>query len=58
MPHNHNHILGNYHKAGAKEVQMAIDAACEARSEWAAMPWEARVAVFKKMAALLQLLTL
>jgi 1-pyrroline-5-carboxylate dehydrogenase len=54
MPHDHSHVLGNYHKAGTKEVQMAIDTACEARSKWAAMPWEARVAVFKKMAALLQ----
>ena len=54
MPHNHQHVLGSYHKAGPKEVQMAIDASLNSRKEWAEMPWEARVAVFKKMAALLQ----
>ena len=27
MPHNHKHILATYHKAGEKEVQMAVDAA-------------------------------
>jgi 1-pyrroline-5-carboxylate dehydrogenase len=54
MPHNHKHVLGSYHKAGPKEVQMAIDASLNARKAWAEMPWEARVAVFKKMAALLQ----
>jgi 1-pyrroline-5-carboxylate dehydrogenase len=54
MPHNHKHVLGSYHKAGEKEVKMAIDAALNARKTWSEMPWEARVAVFKKMAALLQ----
>ena len=27
MPHDHHHVLATYHKAGEKEVQMAIDAA-------------------------------
>ena len=54
MPHNHQHVLGTYHKAGEKEVQMAIDASLNARKAWADMPWEARVAIFKKMASLLQ----
>jgi len=54
MPHNHQHVLGSYHKAGEKEVQMAIDASLESRKAWSEMPWEARVAVFKKMATLLQ----
>lgn len=53
MPHNHNHILGVYHKASKKEVDMAIEAALEARKEWAEMPWEHRVSVFLKMAELL-----
>ena len=29
MPHDHHHVLATYHKAGEKEVQMAID--CGAR---------------------------
>ena len=53
IPHNHSHILGVYHKASKKEVDMAIEAALEARKEWAEMPWEHRVSVFLKMAELL-----
>jgi 1-pyrroline-5-carboxylate dehydrogenase len=53
IPHNHNHILGLYHKAGKKEVEMAIEAALKARKEWADMPWEQRVSVFLKAADLL-----
>ncbi len=53
IPHDHKHVLGVYHKAGKKEVEMAIEAALEARKEWAEMPWEQRVAVFLKMADLL-----
>ncbi|MGQ9643736.1 MAG: aldehyde dehydrogenase family protein, partial [Ignavibacterium sp.] len=53
MPHNHSHILGVYHKASKKEVDKAIEAALEARKEWAEMPWEHRVSVFLKMAELL-----
>jgi 1-pyrroline-5-carboxylate dehydrogenase len=53
IPHNHSHVLGVYHKAGKKEVEMAVEAALEARKEWAEMPWEHRVAVFLKIADLL-----
>ena len=52
-PHDHQHVLGTYHIAGDKEIRMAIDAALEAREEWASMPAEARAAIFKKMAVLL-----
>ncbi|MCS7052795.1 MAG: L-glutamate gamma-semialdehyde dehydrogenase [Ignavibacterium sp.] len=53
IPHNHKHILGVYHKASKKEVEMAIEAALEARKEWSSMPWEHRVSVFLKIAELL-----
>ncbi|NOY22940.1 MAG: L-glutamate gamma-semialdehyde dehydrogenase [Acidobacteria bacterium] len=53
MPHNHSHVLATYHKAGEKEVSMAVDAANKARKEWAAMPWEHRAAVFLRMGELL-----
>ncbi|MDZ7764103.1 MAG: aldehyde dehydrogenase family protein [Melioribacteraceae bacterium] len=46
IPHNKKHVLGVYHKAGTKEVNMAIEAALEARKEWANMPWEHRVTIF------------
>ena len=53
IPHDHDHILGVYHKAGKKEVGMAVEAALEARKVWAEMPWEQRIAIFLKMADLL-----
>ncbi len=53
MPHDHRRLLGQYHKAGAREVNLAIRAALKARKEWAAMPWEARAAVLLKAADLL-----
>jgi 1-pyrroline-5-carboxylate dehydrogenase len=52
-PHDHAHLLGRYHKAGEKEVEMAVKAALEAQKSWAEMPWEARAAIFLKAADLL-----
>tara|TARA_B100000886_G_scaffold330631_1_gene281254 strand:- start:2030 stop:3655 length:1626 start_codon:yes stop_codon:yes gene_type:complete len=52
-PHDHQHVLGQYSMATAEHVNMAIDAALEAREEWAAMPWYQRVAIFLKAADLL-----
>ena len=53
VPHDHSVKLGVYHKAGAKEVEMAVEAALEARKTWADMPWEHRVSIFLKAADLL-----
>lgn len=53
IPHDHGHILGVYHRASAKEVNMAIEAALEAQKTWSVMPWEQRAAVFLKAADLL-----
>lgn len=52
-PHNLSQKLGVYHKAGEKEVKMAIEAALEARKTWSEMPWEHRVTIFNKAAELL-----
>ena len=54
IPHDHKHILGHYHKAGPKEVQMAIDSAMNAWQYWSKMPLEERAAIFQKMASILQ----
>lgn len=51
-PHDHNHILAEYHIAGEKEIQMAIDAACRAGEKWSNFPWDKRAAVFLKLASL------
>lgn len=53
MPTEHGHVLATYHKAGPKEVQMAIDAAMEAREEWANMPWVERASITLKIAELI-----
>jgi 1-pyrroline-5-carboxylate dehydrogenase len=53
MPHDHRHVLGEYHKASEQHVTMAIDAAREARREWASWSFEDRAAVILKAAELL-----
>ena len=52
MPHNHQHQLGTYHKAGPEEVKMAIDAALKARKMWEDTPWDERVAITLRAAEL------
>ena len=51
-PHDHNHILGNYHKANKKNIEDAINVALEARNAWSKMPWQSRAAIFLKAADL------
>jgi 1-pyrroline-5-carboxylate dehydrogenase len=53
MPHNHRHVLGDWHQAGRADVQRAIYAAAAAHREWSAWSWEDRAAVFVKAAELL-----
>src|SRR5436305_14929320 len=50
MPHDHAHVLGEYHKASEKHVLQAVDAAQQAQKEWAAWPFEDRAAVLLKAA--------
>jgi 1-pyrroline-5-carboxylate dehydrogenase len=53
MPHEHGHILAIYHKAGAREIAMAVEASQKAWKSWSVTPWWERVSIFKKMAELL-----
>src|SRR5262247_1897021 len=53
MPHDHRHVLAVGHKAGAAEVQRAIDAAAAAHHDWSRMPWHERAAIFLRAADLL-----
>ena len=53
MPHNHQHVLANYHQASPKEVNMAIDAALKAHKEWETFPWVERASISLKVAELL-----
>jgi len=52
-PHDHQHVVGQYHKASEKQVNQAIENALGARSAWASMHWEQRASIFLKAAALI-----
>ena len=53
IPHDHQHILGHYHKAGSKEVQAAIESALSAWKLWSKTTLEERANIFLKAADLL-----
>ncbi len=53
MPHDHQHVLATYHKAGEVEIKMAIDAALKAHREWESFPWVDRVSITLKAAELI-----
>jgi 1-pyrroline-5-carboxylate dehydrogenase len=53
MPHDHKHVLADWHKASPKHVEQAIEAARRAHAEWSNWAWEDRAAVFLKAAELL-----
>ncbi len=53
MPHDHRHVLADYHKASREHVLTAVDAARDAHRDWSNWAWEDRAAVFLKAAELL-----
>lgn len=52
-PHDHQHVLGRFHNAGQKEVDLAVKAAADAWHDWARMPWEQRASIFLRAADML-----
>ena len=52
-PHEHGHLLGNYHEGNAGHVKSAINAALKAKAKWATLSWENRANIFLKAADLL-----
>ncbi|MFC2137857.1 L-glutamate gamma-semialdehyde dehydrogenase [Bacteroidota bacterium] len=52
-PHEISHVLGHYHKGEKQHVEIAINAALEAKEKWENMPWKERAAIFLKAASLL-----
>ena len=52
-PHNLRQSLGHYHRAGAKEAEMAIAASNRAKLTWGEMDWSSRATVLLKAAELL-----
>ena len=52
-PHDHKHIVGEYHVAEKSHIDEAISTALEARKKWSKMPWEHRAGIFLKAAELI-----
>ena len=53
MPHDHRHVLADWHKGALQHVEQAIAAAAKAHREWSSWPLEDRAAVFLRAAELL-----
>jgi len=52
-PHEHARVLAQAHFCGRAQVEQAIDAARQARRDWADMDWTDRAAIFLRAAELL-----
>ncbi len=52
-PHDHKHIVGEYHLAEKSNIDDAISTALEARKTWSQLPWEQRAGIFLKAAELI-----
>jgi len=52
-PHDIAHTLGYYYMGDGQHVNMAIDAALEARPAWQALEWQDRAAIFLRAADLI-----
>ncbi len=52
-PHDHQHLLARYHKAGPKEIEMAVKEAKKAWKDWSEMDWVSRAYIFLRAAELL-----
>lgn len=52
-PHDHKHLVGQYHLADEQLVSDAIANALEAKEKWADLSWEQRAAIFLKAAELI-----
>jgi 1-pyrroline-5-carboxylate dehydrogenase len=53
MPHDHHHLLAEYHKATPELVLQAVEAARDAHHEWSRWSFEDRASVLLKAAELL-----
>jgi len=52
-PHDHQHVLAEYHLAGEEEIKLAIEESQKAWKKWQEMAWQDRVSIFLKAAELL-----
>ena len=52
-PHDHQHLLAQYHKAGPDEIEMAVQESKIAWQEWSRMDWVSRASIFLRAGELL-----
>lgn len=52
-PHNHQQVVGQYHRGDKSHVSQAIEAALAAKESWERLSWEQRAAIFLKAAELI-----
>ncbi len=52
-PHDHQHLLARYHKAGPEEIEKAVQEAKKAWKDWSEMDWVFRASIFLRAAELL-----
>ncbi len=52
-PHDHQHVLGHFHKSDKTHIERAIAAALAAKEKWASLSWEHRASIFLKAAELI-----
>ena len=52
-PHDHKHVVGQYHTADKSHVDKAIETALAAREAWSSVSWMERASIFLKAAELL-----
>ncbi|MDG2436616.1 MAG: L-glutamate gamma-semialdehyde dehydrogenase [Polaribacter sp.] len=52
-PHDHKHVVGQYHTADKSHVDTVIAAALAAREAWSSVSWMERASIFLKAAELL-----
>ncbi len=52
-PHDHQHVVANFHQGDKSHVEQAIKAALAAREQWASLDWEHRASIFLKAADLI-----
>ena len=53
MPCDHGHVLATYHIPEEKEVNLAIEAALAAKTEWMTLSWMERASIMAKAAELI-----
>lgn len=52
VPHDNKKVIAKYHLAGAEETKLAIKESLKARQAWSKLPWDERVSIFMRAAAL------